>query len=291
LNGSYEIQARSYDGEAYSETALIKVTVDNEGQKWPDLVITQDDIIFSPSEIEEGNVVTISVAVWNVGNLNATDVDVRFQRESVQIGETQLDLVPFGENRTVSVQWTSIRGTHLIKVIVDPGNSILELNETNNQASKTITVFPSTFYQPDLEISLQNFTLSSDDIKDGDSVVLKAEVFNFGDEGATNVIVVFSVDGQQVGAQQFISYIPVNNSRAASVTWIATTGHHTMNVTVDPTNQITEWNELNNRASQGIDVRAGGGDFPIWIIVVGVAIPLVLAVSIIYVMKWRRPKY
>jgi subtilase family serine protease len=174
---------------------------------------------------------------------------------------------------------------------VDPGNAIVELNETNNQASKTITVLSSTFYQPDLEISAQNFTLSSDEIKSGDSVVLTAEVFNFGNEGATNVMVVFAVDGNQVGAQQFIPYIPVNNSREASVAWVATTGHHTLNVTVDPTSQITERSESNNRASLSIEVKAAGSGFPIWIIVAGVAIPLVLAVVIIYVMKWKRPKY
>lgn len=291
VNGPYEIQARSYDGEAYSETAVIEVTFANEGQKWPDLVITSDDIAFSPDQVELGNPVTISATVWNLGNLNATDVDVRFERGSALVGETSIDFIPFGENRTASVQWVAMQGIHVFKVTVDPGNAIVELNETNNQASKTITVLSSTFYQPDLEISAQNFTLSSDEIKSGDSVVLTAEVFNFGNEGATNVMVVFAVDGNQVGAQQFIPYIPVNNSREASVAWVATTGHHTLNVTVDPTSQITERSESNNRASLSIEVKAAGSGFPIWIIVAGVAIPLVLAVVIIYVMKWRRPKY
>lgn len=291
VNGPYEIQARSYDGQAYSETATIQVTVENEGQKWPDLAVTDEDMSFSPGQVEAGSVVTISAAVWNLGNLNTTNVGVRFERGSALVGETSIDLIPFGENRTASVQWVAMQGIHVFKVTVDPGNSIVELNETNNQASKTITVLSSTFYQPDLEISTQNLTLSSDEIKSGDSVILKAEVFNFGNEGATNVMVVFAVDGNQVGAQQFISYIPVNNSRGASVSWVATTGHHTVNVTVDPTDLITEWNELNNRASLEVDVAAAGGSFPIWIIVVGVAIPLVLAVVIIYVMKWRRPKY
>jgi hypothetical protein len=291
VNGPYEIQARSYDGQAYSETATIQVTVENEGQKWPDLAVTDEDMSFSPGQVEAGSVVTISAAVWNLGNLNTTNVGVRFERGSALVGETSIDLIPFGENRTASVQWVAMQGIHVFKVTVDPGNSIVELNETNNQASKTITVLSSTFYQPDLEISVQNFTMSSDKIEDGDTVVLTAEVFNFGDEGADDVRVVFTVDGNQVGAQQFISYIPVNNSRGASVSWVATTGHHTVNVTVDPTDLITEWNELNNRASLEVDVAAAGGSFPIWIIVVGVAIPLVLAVVIIYVMKWRRPKY
>lgn len=290
INGPYEISARSYDGEAYSETAGINVTVFNEGQKWPDLSIRADDITFSPDLPEEDQFVTISAAVWNIGNLNATNVDVRFQREDVLISETQVSLIPSGENRTASVQWRALQGNHLIKVIVDLDNIIVELNETNNQASKMIRVVPSTFYQPDLEISPQNVTLSSDEIKVGDSVNLTAEVFNFGNEGATNVAVVFTVDGDRVG-EKIIEYVPVNNSRSAKVTWVATVGHHIINITVDPTNQIVERNESNNRASIGVDVKASVGDFPVWIIVVGVAIPLVLAVAIMYVMKWRRPKY
>ncbi|MDD1764901.1 MAG: hypothetical protein LUO84_00410 [Methanomassiliicoccales archaeon] len=290
INGPYEISARSYDGEAYSETALIQVTVFNEGQKWPDLAITANDIVFSPNLPEESQLVNISAAVWNIGNLNATDVNVRFYRENSLIGETQTSLVPYGENRTAGVQWQALPGNHLIKVIVDPDNIIVELNETNNQASKMVGVVPSTFYQPDLEISPENVTLSSDEIGVGDSVNLTAEVFNFGNKGATNVAVVFTVDGDRVG-EQMISYVPVNNSRSAKVTWVATVGHHIINITVDPTNQIVERNESNNRASISVDVTPVGGDFPVWIIVVGVAIPLVLALAITYVMKWRRPKY
>lgn len=290
INGPYNISARSYDGETYSETARIQVNVFNEGQKWPDLSITADDITFSPDLPEEGQFVTISATVWNIGNLNATNVDVRFQREDAFISETQVSLIPFGENRTASAQWPALQGNHRIKVIVDSDDIIVELSETNNQASKMIRVVPSTYYQPDLEISPQNVTLNSDEIEVGDSVNLTAEVFNFGNEGATNVAVEFTVDGDRVG-EQVISYVPANNSRAVRVAWIATVGHHIINITVDPTNQIVERNESNNRASISVDVKASGSSFPIWIIVVGVAIPLVLAVAIMYVMKWRRPKY
>jgi subtilase family serine protease len=231
--------------------------------------------------------------VWNIGNLNATNVVVRFLRENVPIDETQISLVPFGENRTASVKWMmALLGTHSIKIIVDPGNAITELNETNNAASEKVEVvaFASTFLRADLEISAQNLTLSSDEIEAGDSIVITSEVFNFGNNSADDVEVVFTVDGDRVG-EQVIPHIPVNNSRAARVTWIATVGHHIINVTVDPTNQINESNKSNNRASISIDVTPVGSDFPVWIIVVGVAIPLVLALAIMYVMKWRRPKY
>jgi hypothetical protein len=290
INGPYEISARSYDGEAYSETARIQVTVFDEEQKWPDLTVIAGEINFSSNLPEEGRLVKISAAVWNIGNLNVTDVDVRFYRENSPIGNYQISLVPYGENRTAFVQWMALAGDHLIKVIVDSDNVIEELNETNNEASRMIRVVPSTYHQADLQLSAQNITLSSDEIKAGDSVVLTAEVFNFGDEEATNIVVTFSVDGDQVGVSN-IDYVPTNNSKAARITWIATVGHHIINITVDPTNQIAERNESNNRASISIDVKASGSSFPVWIIVVGVAIPLVLAVAIMYVMKWRRPKY
>ncbi|MGD0057068.1 MAG: CARDB domain-containing protein [Methanomassiliicoccales archaeon] len=296
VNGLYELQARSYDGQAYSEIVKIRVTVLNQGQKWPDLAITANDITFSPAQPEANQLVTISVAVWNIGNLNATNVTVSFWRWSVSsgntsIGDTHISQIPFGQNRIASVQWLALQGNHLIWVKVDPENTIVELNKTNNEASKMISVLPLNFYLPDLTIPSQNFTLSSYDIRNGDSVVLNATVFNIGNKDAENVIVNFTVDGTQVGMQQFISYIPINGSRPASVTWVATTGHHVLNVTVDPTDQILERNKTNNRATIEINVKAGGGEFPIWIIVAGVVIALALAVSIIYVMKWRRPKY
>lgn len=295
INGPYEISARSYDGKSWSETVKVAVEVSNPDEKWPDLLVTSDDIDFSPGDPIGGMPVQIAVTVTNVGNLDAAEVAVAVHRiipgSAVSIGSTSIDSVPAGENRTASVGWTAIAGTHTIRVTVDGEDAIKEFDETNNVATKTVTVSPSADYRADLEVSSLNFTISPAAVNAGDTVTLSVSVYNYGNADANNVIVEFRVDGVRVGAQQFISYIPAGGSKNASVSWVATAGHHVLNVTVDPSGLIAEPNELNNLASRALDVSQEGGEFPVWMIVAGVAIPLVLAVVIIYVMKWRRPKY
>ncbi len=291
LNGQYQIQARSSDGESFSETASLLVTVDNPVQLWPDLYIASGNITLSPTHIEAGDVVTITADVRNIGNVNATNVEVKFLRGTSQIGGIEtIGLVAPGESRSTEVQWQALEGDHTISVEIDPANTIDELNEENNDASIQLTVHPSTFYRPDMEVSAGNVTVMPSSIAEGESVTITATVFNLGTEEAYYVTVVFNVDGVQIGPQKIISLIPVNESANASVTWTAIRGSHQISVLVDPANSTYELNEENNNATITVEVSAVG-DFPIWIVAIVVVIILVLVGVMIWVMKWRRPKY
>jgi hypothetical protein len=59
----------------------------------------------------------------------------------IQIGANRhLPPIPASGTKSASVQWTAIAGSHDIYVVVDPADLILESNETNNKAYKSLSV-------------------------------------------------------------------------------------------------------------------------------------------------------
>ena len=107
----------------------------------PDLVISPDNISFSPESPYEGEIVKINATVHNIGTKNASNITVRFFDGANPIGSDQvIGFIAVGEQETASITWTGAAGTHVITVKVDPENEIEESCETNNEASKSITV-------------------------------------------------------------------------------------------------------------------------------------------------------
>ncbi|MEW6006989.1 MAG: CARDB domain-containing protein, partial [bacterium] len=107
-----------------SSTTLVKL---------PDLTITKTKVIPS-SIVEEYTRVKISGWIKNIGNGYARNIPVVFFDNGNQINSTKtiLSLPP---NAQIS-QYVTFRieglGTHTITVIVDPSNTIPEIDETNN---------------------------------------------------------------------------------------------------------------------------------------------------------------
>jgi hypothetical protein len=116
----------------------------------PDLQILGVNIQFNNTSPEETKNVTINATIQNIGNTDAGTFTVQFFRGDpdsggVLIGDniTVSGLVS-GTNTTVFVNYTTIIGPNIIFVVVDPplatSGSITELDETNNEANKTLHV-------------------------------------------------------------------------------------------------------------------------------------------------------
>jgi len=111
----------------------------------PDLTLMNVDISFSNANPVEGEDVTITATIHNIGATDADDVVVRFFNGD-PTGGTRIDndqmitLIEVGGDGTVQVTWTATPGIHSIFVEVDPDDMIPESNENNNQAHKLITV-------------------------------------------------------------------------------------------------------------------------------------------------------
>ena len=138
--------------------ATIRNGIGTDNKNWtinvvykPDLVMTAENISFSfePSEVENGEVkenvnVTLNATVYNSGLGDASDVNISFYDgypgPGNNIANVTISNISAGGSQNASIYWNSIIGTHNISIEVDPENTLVETDDENNRASKTINV-------------------------------------------------------------------------------------------------------------------------------------------------------
>jgi PKD repeat protein len=110
-----------------------------------DLQVSADDIRFAPATPYKGDQVTITATIYNLGKKDMTvPTAVEFFDGDPGLGGTEIGAgeikVAAGGSEDVSIQWTALPGNHIIYVVVDPDDAIAEVDETNNVASRLISV-------------------------------------------------------------------------------------------------------------------------------------------------------
>ncbi len=127
----------------------------------PDLAAYNTSIIFSLDNPTEGQYVVIDATIFNIGNDNATNVTVQFFEDSVngaQIGSNITINLTIGDSIVVNVTWGSKIGLYSIIVAVDSpvdaNGSIIELNESNNLANRTIFISAYHMYYGDINANI-----------------------------------------------------------------------------------------------------------------------------------------
>ncbi|NQE45414.1 3',5'-cyclic adenosine monophosphate phosphodiesterase CpdA [ANME-1 cluster archaeon GoMg2] len=137
--GRYNITLRVIDSAGLIGTHSVEILVNA-----PDLTLNSSDIIFSNPNPAAGESITINATIRNIGLIDTTDVRVEFYDgiPEFQISNVTISTIRAGETETVNVTWdtTGKMGKHTISVAIYPEDSIEEMNETNNQASKSVVV-------------------------------------------------------------------------------------------------------------------------------------------------------
>ncbi|MEM3445011.1 MAG: CARDB domain-containing protein [Thermoplasmata archaeon] len=105
---------------------------------YPDIVLESAAAL--PSSPVEGDNVTITGVLKNIGNGTVSGLQVFLIVDGVKVGETIIGTLAPGENKTVTFYWIATFGQHTICVYADPGNTVGELNETNNAYEFQINV-------------------------------------------------------------------------------------------------------------------------------------------------------
>jgi len=105
----------------------------------PDLTLNSSNITFSPTSPTEGEPVTITALVQNIGDANASDFTVSFFDGASLIGNDTIS-VNVTSPSNASITWTAVAGDHSIRVVADAEDVTVESDEGNNEAARTITV-------------------------------------------------------------------------------------------------------------------------------------------------------
>lgn len=137
-------------------------------------------------------------------------------------------------------------GEYTVSVNVTGANSTETLYGYNEA---TLTVVPVPI--ADIHLTGENVTLIhvNDPILEGDEVTIEVLLPNTGDAGAQNFLVNFSLDSEEnVFDSQMVSLDPFSEDTYSSI-WTAIAGRHTIIITADPTDVVSESLESNNNAT------------------------------------------
>lgn len=211
----------------------------------PDLVL---DVAFSNPNPTEGEVITVYAEIYNSGGeANNFRVELLVDGASqvnstISLSADTMDVVEF--------TWAAIEGTHEIAVIADSDDVIDELDETNNNVTKLITV---SQLRPDLALDSSDILFSDDNPAEGDFITISAVISNRGEKDANNFVVEFLLD--RVSKANRTLSVENNSENTTQFTWTSTKGTHNITIVADAGNAVEESNETNNEATRQITVE------------------------------------
>ena len=242
----------------------------------PDLVLTASNISFlPPAPVIEGTNVTINAMIWNSGGAQSGQTIARFLDggpTSGRIGPDQfVDIIASGATASVSMLWNTSRvGNHIICIIADPDNAVVEANENNNLACVDYEVLAPGVLRADY-IPIQPDPSSPVRVALSAPLTLAIIVLNAGNATPSSIATVAFYNQLLPGyAFAEFSLLPLDPSNASSrftATWIspATPGTHHLAADVDYEDNVTEWNENNNLFVWTVEVVTG----PVTTLVIG----------------------
>lgn len=262
---SSQLADGSWDEDPYTTALAIRAFVYFK----PDMVIATSDITFSKPDPVAGDTIEVTANIRNDGPAVASDVTVKFYNGDPDTGGTLIgeSVVPsiaaFGSTQA-KITWTipaAFAGE--VFVVVNPLNTVEELNNSNDKASKNLT----TATLPDLSISSADISFNPSLPHAGESVNIAVSVRNIGETSASNIAVDFydgdpNAGGTAIGTS-IISSISAGGTASASISGTFTNGEHSIYVVIDRANSINEGSKTNNTATKALTISSGKIDLSI----------------------------
>ncbi|MEU4046525.1 CARDB domain-containing protein [Streptomyces antibioticus] len=221
----------------------------------PDLTVTTLD--WTPATPSERDAVTVKAGVRNAGTARSAATTVDVSVEGTVAGSAAVPALDPGASATVDVATgTRPAGSYGVSAVVDPRNTVAELDDTNNSRTAANRLVVSQAPGPDLEV--RSITTSPANPAVGQAVSFTVAVHNRG----TSAAPAGSVTRLQAGSTtlngttgQVAPDATVNVAIAG--TWTATAGGATLTATADATGVVAETDENNNVFARSLVVGRG----------------------------------
>ena len=119
-------------------TTFVNFTVTPTGL--PDLTLTSSDITVKPAKPKDGETVTLSAVIYNTGDIDSKTFSVLFFMDDKNVGNKTVTALAKGATVVREVTWKATAGSHKLTVVIDTGDGVDEMNETNNAAIVSLSV-------------------------------------------------------------------------------------------------------------------------------------------------------
>ncbi|MEE8413096.1 MAG: CARDB domain-containing protein, partial [Dehalococcoidales bacterium] len=202
----------------------------------PDLII--QTITWSPTDPYDGANVTFLATIMNQGEGKAVNPLVAFHMDGTRLDSKSLGTLASGDTGSTTFIWAAQKNPHIVEIIVDPGNSIIESNENNNRKTADLPAI-----SPDLII--ESITWEPEESSVGETVTFSVTITNQGRINTSSSTLSYYVGSQDSGTKR-TPLIEADASVVTTFTWTADGGSKLVRVVLDSTNQIAEGDESNN---------------------------------------------
>jgi len=216
---------------------------------FPDLVPESISLSAAPEDtVIWGDPVDIVAAVRNTGTIDAGAFRINFYVDGRYVGHDIVDGLAHedGLNLTAaSLAWVPTAGDHQFEIRVDdPFSHVLELDESNNQYSETLSS-PTLVYADLVSADLVVWPIDGE-VQHGEPLIVYATVKN--DSAVdipTSIPVALEANERQV-AVDTIDGLTAGEEKIFRFTWLPAAGAYRLVVTADSDDSIPEADEENN---------------------------------------------
>ncbi len=104
----------------------------------PDLEVVSK--IFHPSTITNGEIITVSAEIRNIGDISARDLIITFYVDGKEVKSKTISKLEISRLRLITFTWQAVAGDHELKISVDPEDDIVEIREDNNAKTSNVNV-------------------------------------------------------------------------------------------------------------------------------------------------------
>ncbi|MET8059828.1 CARDB domain-containing protein [Streptomyces microflavus] len=248
-----QLQFFSNTGAPGAQVAEIQVL----GTPAPNPDLTVSALSWSPSAPSETDTITVQGTVRNIGTAPSAATTVNVSLGGVVVGSAPVGPLAAGASAPVSVQvGKRPQGSYTVSALVDPTDTIIESDNTNNSRTTASPLVVGQSPGPDLEV--RSITSSPSNPAVGAAVSFTVAVHNRG----TSAVSAGTVTRLTVGSTTLNGTTPAipagsTVNVAISGSWTAASGGATLTATADATNQVAETSETNNVLARSIVVGRG----------------------------------
>ncbi|MFB7593786.1 CARDB domain-containing protein [Streptomyces sp. NPDC056160] len=221
----------------------------------PDLTVTE--LTWSPRSPSEADPVTVEATVRNTGTAAAPPTTVDVSIEGAVAGSGAVGALAPGASAQVPVQaGKRPMGRYTVSAVVDPTDTIAELDNTNNSRNAASQLVVAQAPGPDLEVT--GITTDPTSPAVGAKVTFTVAVHNRGtSQVPAGTVTRLTVGGTTLNGTT--DTVPAGDTATVALNgdWTATSGGATLTATADATGLVTETDEGNNTFARSLVVGRG----------------------------------
>ncbi|MGW2840260.1 CARDB domain-containing protein [Streptomyces sp. NPDC001493] len=256
VSGRYaDVQLKFFSNTGAPGAQVAEVQVVGTAAPNPDLTLS--DLTWSPSAPSESDAVTVNATVRNTGSAAAPATTVDVSLEGQVVGSASVNALAAGASATVQVSvGKRPMGTYSVSAVVDPTDTVVELDNSNNSRTAASKLVVAQSPGPDLQVTGISSSPSSPAV--GAAVTFTVSVNNRGTTAVSSSTVT-RLQVESTTLNGTTGAIPAGGTVTVPIsgTWTAKSGGANLTATADATGVLTETNENNNVFSRAIVVGRG----------------------------------